>query len=50
MDKHVKTYSKLYKDELKERKLPDIGVRVNSYEQRLTKMYASDIFLKHNKQ
>ncbi len=48
MDKHVKTYSKLYKGELKERKLPDIETRVNLYEQRLTKMYASDIFAKHN--
>ncbi|MBQ7766682.1 MAG: L-2-amino-thiazoline-4-carboxylic acid hydrolase [Lachnospiraceae bacterium] len=48
MDKHVKTYSKLYKAELKERKLSDIETRVNLYEQRLTKMYASDIFLKHN--
>lgn len=48
MDKQVKTYSKLYKAELKERKLSDIETRVNLYEQRLSKMYASEIFLKHN--
>lgn len=48
MNKHVKTYSKLYKAELKKRKLSDIKTRVNLYEQRLKKMYASDMFLKHN--
>lgn len=48
MDKQVKTYSKLYKAKLKERKLSDIETRVKLYEQRLSKMYASDIFLKHN--
>lgn len=48
MDKYIKKYSKLYKAELKKCKLSDIETRVNLYEQRLTKMYASDIFKKHN--
>ena len=34
--------------QLKEVKLSDIEMRVKLYEQRLSKMYASDIFLKHN--
>ena len=48
MEKLVKKYAKLYRTALKANSLSDIDLRINSYEQRLTEMYASQAYKVHN--
>lgn len=48
MNKMVKKYSKIYKNALVTNHFSDIDVRVQSYEQRLQKMYCSQAFIQHN--
>ena len=48
MEKLVKKYAKLYRTALKANSFSDIDLRINSYEQRLTEMYASQAYKVHN--
>ena len=48
MEKLVKKYEKLYRTALKANDFSDIDLRINSYEQRLREMYASQAYKVHN--
>lgn len=48
MDKMAKKYSKIYRTALAANHFLDIDTRVQSYEQRLQKMYRSQAFTQHN--
>ncbi len=48
MEKIVKKYAKIYRNALKDNNFFDIDKRIESYEQRLGKMYNSQEFAKHN--
>lgn len=48
MEKLVKKYSKIYRTALKSNGFSHVDSRVESYEQRLQEMYASQAFEKHN--
>lgn len=48
MEKYVNNYAKLYKNALVNNKFSDIDKKLNSYKNRLRKMYLSENFEKHN--
>lgn len=48
MEKSVKKYAKLYRTALKTNGFSDVDLRMESYEQRLKEMYASQAFEVHN--
>lgn len=48
MDKKVKSYKKIYRKALEKAGLGDIDAKVEAFAARLSEMYASDNFKKHN--
>ncbi len=48
MDKEIKSYKKIYRKALEKAGLGDIDARVETFVTRLSDMYASDNFKKHN--
>ena len=48
MDKKIKSYKKIYRKALEKAGLEDIDAKVEAFAARLSEMYASDNFKKHN--
>ena len=48
MEKTIRKYTGAFKKTLEERRIPDAAQKAVSYKNRLTKMYASEIYKQHN--
>ena len=48
MDKKIKSYKKIYRKALEKAGLGDIDAKVEAFAARLSEMYSSDNFKKHN--
>ena len=48
MNKTVRKYARMYRGAIRRRGLPDVAEKTRAYEQKLTELYASEMFRKHN--